>query len=370
VRLVRAGKIALGALSVLVVLAVVAGIAFAGSVSHVAAGITVGGVSVGGLTADEAQTKLGAVAARYASEPVVFTAAEHRYRIRPAALEVEGNWAAAAEEAVDRGDAPFPLRGLERVWLRLIGAEVEPTADVFQAALDERLDRIGDLGPEVVLIIPFTLEFSRVEAEAFVHDVLVGLLRAREVVVGFNHTFGRGARGTPELLQALAAPRGVRVRVIPPLTVNGVVVSSSSVRDALRRGDAQGAANLLGRPYTIRGVVSRGAERGRTLGFPTANIAAPAPLLLADGVYAGRAGWEGHSALAVINVGVRPTFGEETRSIEAHLLDVSADLYGCVLTIAFLARIRAEMRFPSAEALRTRINEDVTIARRLLTQAP
>jgi len=236
--------------------------------------------------------------------------------------------------------------------------------------LDERLDRIGDLGPEVVLIIPFTLEFSRVEAEAFVHDVLVGLLRAREVVVGFNHTFGRGARGTPELLQALAAPRGVRVRVIPPLTVNGVVVSSSSVRDALRRGDAQGAANLLGRPYTIRGVVSRGAERGRTLGFPTANIAAPAPLLLADGVYAGRAGWEGHSALAVINVGVRPTFGEETRSIEAHLLDVSADLYGCVLTIAFLARIRAEMRFPSAEALRTRINEDVTIARRLLTQAP
>jgi len=160
------------------------------------------------------------------------------------------------------------------------------------------------------------------------------------------------------------------VRVIPPLTVNGVVVSSSSVRDALRRGDAQGAANLLGRPYTIRGVVSRGAERGRTLGFPTANIAAPAPLLLADGVYAGRAGWEGHSALAVINVGVRPTFGEETRSIEAHLLDVSADLYGCVLTIAFLARIRAEMRFPSAEALRTRINEDVTIARRLLTQAP
>jgi len=143
VRLVRAGKIALGALSVLVVLAVVAGIAFAGSVSHVAAGITVGGVSVGGLTADEAQTKLGAVAARYASEPVVFTAAEHRYRIRPAALEVEGNWAAAAEEAVDRGDAPFPLRGLERVWLRLIGAEVEPTADVFQAALDERLDRIA-----------------------------------------------------------------------------------------------------------------------------------------------------------------------------------------------------------------------------------
>ena len=141
--LVRLGKIALGALSVLVLLAVVAGIAFAGSAGRVAAGITVGGVSVGGLTADEAEAKLQAVAARHASEPVVFIAAEQRYRIRPAALEVEGDWAAAAEEAVDRGDAPFPLRGLERVWLRLFGAEIEPTADVFRAALDERLDRIA-----------------------------------------------------------------------------------------------------------------------------------------------------------------------------------------------------------------------------------
>ncbi len=121
----------------------VVGIAFAGSASRVAAGITVAGVSVGGLTADEAEAKLEAVAARYASEPVVFTAAEERYSIRPAALEVEGDWAAAADEAVDRGDAPFPLRGLERVWLRLFGAEIEPTADVFRAALDERLERIA-----------------------------------------------------------------------------------------------------------------------------------------------------------------------------------------------------------------------------------
>ncbi len=127
----------------LVVLAVVAGIAFAGSASHVAAGVTVEGVSVGGLTAEEAQAKLENVAARYTTRPVVFTAAEQEFRIRPAALEVEGNWAAAAEEALARGDAPFPLRGLERLWLRLFGAEVAPTADVFQAALDERLERIA-----------------------------------------------------------------------------------------------------------------------------------------------------------------------------------------------------------------------------------
>jgi len=232
--------------------------------------------------------------------------------------------------------------------------------------LDERLERIAELGPAVALVIPFTLEFSQVEAEAFVRDVLVGLLRAREVVVGFNHTFGRGARGNPTVLSALAAPHGVSVHVIPPLSVNGVVVSSSSLRDALRRGDVEGAASLLGRPYTVRGVVSRGAERGRTLGFPTANIVVREQAVLADGVYAGRAGWEGESALAVINVGVRPTFGDEPRTIEAHLLDATPDLYGPRLTIAFLGRIRAEMRFPSVDALRARIREDVAIARRVL----
>ena len=142
-RLVRAGRIALGALAVLVVLAVAVGIAFGGSPTHVAAGVSVSGVGVGGLTAEEAQTKLEAAAARYASRPVVFTAAEQRYRIKPAALEVEGDWAGAADEAVERGDAPFPVRGLQRVWLKLFGAEVEPTADVADAALNERLARIA-----------------------------------------------------------------------------------------------------------------------------------------------------------------------------------------------------------------------------------
>lgn len=236
--------------------------------------------------------------------------------------------------------------------------------------LPERLEQIAALGPDLTLVIPFTLEFSRVEAEAFVRDVLVGLIKAREVVVGFNHTFGRGARGTPELLQAVAAPLGVRVHVIPPLTVEGVLVSSTSVREALRQGDVRRAAALLGRPYSIRGRVVRGAERGRALGFPTANIVPAAPPPLASGVYAGRAGWDRQSAPAVVNVGVRPTFGETTPTVEAHLLDVTADLYDRLLTVAFLARIREEMRFPSVEALRARIAEDARIAREFLARAP
>jgi riboflavin kinase/FMN adenylyltransferase len=236
--------------------------------------------------------------------------------------------------------------------------------------LEERLERIAELGPDVGLVIPFTTEFSRVEAEAFVKDVLVGLLRAREVVVGFNHTFGRGARGTAGLLEGVAAPLGVRVHVVPPRAVDGVVVSSSSVREALGRGDVRRAASLLGRPYTLRGVVGRGAARGRTLGFPTANITLARPLPLADGVYAGRAGWAGGSALAVVNVGIRPTFDERARLVEAHLLDVSVDLYGRPLTVTFLDRIRDERRFSTVEALRARIEEDVRVARRLLAAAP
>jgi riboflavin kinase/FMN adenylyltransferase len=237
-------------------------------------------------------------------------------------------------------------------------------------SLDERLEHIAALGPEVALVIPFTLEFSRVEADAFVRDVLAGLLRAREVVVGFNHTFGRGAAGTPEMLQTLGSALGIRVHIVSPLTVDSVLVSSSSVREALRQGDVRRAAALLGRLYTVRAPVARGAMRGRDLGFPTANLT-PAPTwLLASGVYAGRAAWNGQSAAAVINIGVRPTFADSALVIEAHLLDTKVDLYDRLLTLAFVARVRDERKFASVEALRAQISEDVAAARALLARQP
>ena len=235
--------------------------------------------------------------------------------------------------------------------------------------LDERLERIAALGPEACLVIPFTIEFSQVEAEAYGQDVLLGLLRAKEIVVGFNHAFGRGARGTPDLLRRLAEPAGVLVHVVAPLRVDGVAVSSTAIREALRAGQVRRAASLLGRPYALAGVVTRGAARGRTLGFPTANLAGVSGLLLADGVYVARAAWDGESAPAVVNVGVRPTVDGTTRLVEAHLLDVAPELYGRRLTLAFLDRIRAERRFDSVEALRAQIAEDVVTARRMLRQA-
>jgi riboflavin kinase/FMN adenylyltransferase len=238
------------------------------------------------------------------------------------------------------------------------------------ATLEENLAWMAERGLDATLVIPFTREFSRMEAEAFVDEVLVATLGAREVVVGFNHTFGRGARGTAALLRDLGAQRGFVTHVLPPLQVNGLTVSSSAIRDALRDGDVELAGSLLGRPYSVTGPVLRGAGRGRTLGFPTANLRPERPLALAAGVYAARARWDGHRADAVVNIGYRPTFGEAQYWIEAYLFDFSGDLYDRRLTLDFLGRIRAEMKFPGVEALKSQVQADMEEARRLLRAQP
>jgi riboflavin kinase/FMN adenylyltransferase len=236
------------------------------------------------------------------------------------------------------------------------------------ATLEENLARIAACGPDAALVIPFTIEFSKMEAEVFVDKVLRQALGAREVVVGFNHTFGRGARGTAMLLKELGDRRGFAVHVLPPLQVNGQTVSSSAIREALRDGDVELARALLGHAYSVKGKVMRGAGRGRTLGFPTANLRPDRPLLLAPGVYAARATWDERRADAVVNVGYRPTFGEDQYWIEAYIFDFSGDLYDRDLTIHFLHRIRPEMRFSGVEALKRQVAVDMQTARRLLSE--
>lgn len=236
--------------------------------------------------------------------------------------------------------------------------------------LDETLSLIAGQGVDATLVIPFTREFSRIEAEAFVREVLARTLKAREVVVGFNHTFGRGARGNAALLQALAPSVGFVAHVLPPETVDGVVVSSSVIRRALRAGDVKQATKLLGRPYAVRGRVVRGKGRGRQLGVPTANLKPERELIVATGVYAVRASWPSGEAGAVVNVGVRPTFGEGEYWVEAYLLDFSGDLYGQPLSLAFLERIRPEQRFPSIEALKAQVARDIDTAAHLLAASP
>ena len=229
--------------------------------------------------------------------------------------------------------------------------------------LAERLTLIAETGVDLTLVLAFTPELAGVEPEAFVTGIVVGRLRAQEVVVGYNHTFGRGARGDAALLCAVGGPVGLQTHVVPPLLVDGVPVSSSEIRSVLREGDVRRAARYLGRPYGIGGTVTQGAGRGRTLGFPTANLDPERPLLVPTGVYACRADVDGRTHPAVVNVGVRPTFGDNALAIEAHLMDVRADLYGRPLRLHFVARLRGERKFASVAELRDQIGRDVEAAR-------
>jgi riboflavin kinase / FMN adenylyltransferase len=229
--------------------------------------------------------------------------------------------------------------------------------------LEERLELIAGTGIDTTVVIPFTPAVASVEAKAFVQDVLIGTLEAREIVVGFNHRFGRGARGDAQLLESLAAPLRFRAHIVPAFLVDGVAVSSSEIRAALQRGDLPNAERLLGRPYSIRGEVVRGAGRGRTLGFPTANVKTERPLGLPVGVYVCRLLAGGRQHQAVVNVGYRPTFGETDLSVEAHVLDFAGDLYDQTVTLTFLRRLREERKFPSIDALKEQIALDVAAAR-------
>ena len=229
-------------------------------------------------------------------------------------------------------------------------------APVPIATTEENLARMARAGLDATLVIPFTLEFSRIEAEDFVTEVLGRTLHAREVVVGYNHTFGRDARGTAALLQSLGAGHGFTAHVLPPLQVDGQTVSSSTIREALRDGDPARARVFLGHPYSISGPVLRGAGRGRTLGFPTANLATEPGLVAPPyGIYAGAVG----GTRAAVSIGTNPHYGGQERRIEAFLLDFAADLYGKRLVLELWERLRDEAVFESERALVEQIGRDV-----------
>ncbi|MBI5495475.1 MAG: bifunctional riboflavin kinase/FAD synthetase [Deltaproteobacteria bacterium] len=237
-----------------------------------------------------------------------------------------------------------------------------------------RLDLLAGLGVDAVVLVPFTAELARVPADAFVRDVLAGALRAAVVVVGFNFTFGHGRAGTPALLHTLGAAHGFTVDVVDGVLEGGEPISSTRARLAIQQGDMAAATRLLGRPFAVRGTVVHGHHRGRTLGFPTANLAAHVELLPALGVYAARVDAVGGGPPvahpAVVNVGTAPTFGGSLVTVEVHLLDADTDLYGRELEVAFVHRLRPEQRFDGIDALRGQIQADVTEARRLLAGPP
>lgn len=236
----------------------------------------------------------------------------------------------------------------------------------------EKQARIAAAGADLLIGAHFTAAFAALPPGDFVRRILVEQLQARHVVVGYNFAFGHQQAGNVQVLEALGRELGLEVTAVDAVERGLSPVSSSRIRKLLAKGQIEEANELLGWPYELTGVVVLGDQRGRTLGFPTANLqVAPAKLLPAYGVYAGSAHWEGQERLTVVNLGMRPTFDPPQLRIEAHLLDFAGDLYGRELTVRLLHRLRPERAFASLAELVTQIHADVDVAReRIAAPAP
>jgi len=230
---------------------------------------------------------------------------------------------------------------------------------------------IGDSGIDVLLVLEFTSEFSKVPAEDFVREVLAAGLHAVHAAMGVNFTFGHRAMGTVESLKELGAPFGLTAEAVSLLEVDGRTISSTSVRDALAGGDLAWPLVALGRRWTMDGEVISGHGRGKGLGFPTANLRTwPRLLLPGQGIYAGVAELDGRRYRTAIDVGTNPTFGTEPLHTEAFLLDYEGDdLRGQPLSIEFWERLRDEIRYDTVEELVTAIEGDVERTRDVVPSA-
>ena len=242
-------------------------------------------------------------------------------------------------------------------------------------SLRRRAQLLAEFGADVVCLLQFTLEFSHLGPEEFVRTALADRLHARRVVVGENFRFGYRAAGDLALLAVLGEKYDFRAEGIPLLAQDGVIMSSSAIRELVAAGDVTGAARGLGRPHRVEGVVVRGEQRGKALGVPTANLeTAEHTAIPADGVYAGwlasldTDGQETASWPAAISVGVNLTFDGQRRVVEAYALDRDdLDLYGVHVAVDFTARLRGMVRFDSAAALVAQMRVDIAAARALAT---
>lgn len=236
----------------------------------------------------------------------------------------------------------------------------------------EKLEQVAAAGVSYVVVLPFTPALAGYEAAAFVREVLLDRLGMAELLVGHDHGFGRGRLGDIEALRALGGAWGFGVTVLEPVcAASGVAISSTAIRRAVAGGDLGRAAEGLGRPYSVTGVVVRGDQRGRTLGYPTLNIPLPSPrkLLPPDGVYAVQVQTPQGAYRGMANLGGRPTVGDGLRSLEAHCFDVARDWYGATVRVDFVARLRDVRPFASLAALRHQLDEDARQARQRL-EAP
>jgi riboflavin kinase/FMN adenylyltransferase len=248
---------------------------------------------------------------------------------------------------------------------------------------EQKVETLEALGIDAVIAEPFDLEFARISPEYFIEHFIHESIRPIEVYVGYDFHFGRDREGSMRLLTERGPHLGFSVTVVPEVSFQGRDVNSTRIRQLLGDGEVEEAKQLLGRPFSVRGEVTQGDRRGRTIGFPTANLAPETEMLPGPGVYYGHLRCVGDAATlksrgvgrerlpVVTNVGYRPTFRDGRDLVaEAHILDFSGDLYGLEVDLTFEGRIRGERRFESVDALRAQIAQDVEVARERLRSWP
>jgi len=237
-------------------------------------------------------------------------------------------------------------------------------------SIERRIELLAEAGVDAVVVEPFTRELAGALPDAFVDDLVIGALRARAIVVGYDFSYGQGRTGTVEALRVHGHQAGIVVAIVPPVTVDGEIASSTKIRGLLRAGELARVERMLGRPWDVDGVVVHGAERGRAIGVPTANITPDVELAIAPGIYAVTLGVAGTPAMpAVASLGTNPTFVDDGRLVlEVHVLDWDGDLYDRRVRTTFVARLRDEQKFASVEALVDQIRRDIAGARAALAR--
>ena len=237
----------------------------------------------------------------------------------------------------------------------------------FLTDLAQRINLLKNEGVEAIFTLSFTSELAQLSARQFA-SLLKKYLRMRGMVIGPDFALGQTREGNVDILRTLGQDMGFSITVIPPVMINGEVVSSTAIRNALANGDMKRVLNLVGRPFSLNGRVTKGAGRGVELGFPTANLDIdPGQALPADGVYATWAYIDGQAYQSMTNIGRQPTFGGSQRVVEVYILDYHSNLYGRELRIDIMERLRGEKQFDTPEELKKQITEDINQGRAILS---
>lgn len=249
--------------------------------------------------------------------------------------------------------------------LRVLRSDGPP----FITLTEQKLELISQYGPQVCLLLHFTMDMAKLSPTEFVQRYLLDGLKMKEMIIGYDYHLGKGRAGNFETLTEMGRKKGFTVDRLDPVSIEGAVVSSTRIRDLVQAGKVWDVRPLLGRFYQVKGEVVHGMNRGgRLLGFPTANLKLVDELFPKPGVYANWVEVDGEIHMGVSNIGKNPTFGNDALSVEAHLLDFKGDLYGRDIRVHFVQRIRDEKKFSGIDELKERISMDVDLGRQILSQ--